>query len=367
MSTRNILLVDDSKSARYALRLLLQKNNLDVDTADSAETALDMISESLPDAIFMDHLMPGMNGFEALETLKKDARTAHIPVVMCTSNDEEQYQIQAREKGALGILPKPADQEKLHRMLRLIEAAIAKSTRATAESTSAVEELATTASAPTMDQEAVAAMIQDTLNGLLESRIEPMVLDKLENRLRTLKTDLGERLLSASAARLAEWSEAESARLRDEMAGADNTESLTVKLEQDIKDLRAELVKMETNHAQAVVVKLTREVLPDMVRNEMEKLGQHLYERLVEEMPQTPQFLRQVSGLAEATAEHTAAKIAKSHARQVAEDSTEEKTGEMAEYLMSAAEDTNKRMVLLAGGAAVIGVLSSVLVYFLAL
>ncbi len=363
MSTRNILLVDDSKSARYALRLLLQKNNLDVDTADSAETALGMISESLPDAIFMDHLMPGMNGFEALETLKNDTRTAHIPVVMCTSNDEEQYQIQAREKGALGILPKPADQEKLHRMLRLIETAIAKSSSARAEPTPAAGP-ATTAGVPTMDQDAVTAMIQDTLDGLLETRIEPMVLDKLEDRLQTLKTDLGERLLSASAARLAEWSEAESARLRDEMAGADSAESLTAKLEQDIKDLRAELVKMETSHAHAVVVKLTREVLPDMVHNEIEKLGQQLYRRLVEELPQTPQLLRQVSGLAEATAEHTAAKIAKSHARQVAEDSAEVKAGEMTDFLMSAAEDTNKRVRLLAGGAAVIGVLSSVLVYF---
>lgn len=98
MSTRKILLVDDSKSARYALRLSLQRHDCEVDTADSAESGLEKIKQDLPDAIFMDHLMPGMNGFEALDLLKADPRTAHIPVVMCTSNDDEPYRRQAQEK-----------------------------------------------------------------------------------------------------------------------------------------------------------------------------------------------------------------------------------------------------------------------------
>jgi len=372
MSTRKILLVDDSRSARYALRLLLKKNDLEVDTADSAETALEMVKESLPDAIFMDHLMPGMNGFEALEALKEDVRTKHIPVVMCTSNDEEPYQIQAREKGALGILPKPADQDKLNDILGLIDAAIAKTETAVAEPAPPLEE-----PAAAMDQGAVTALVQETLGGLLKTHIEPILDDKLEKRLKSLEKDLGERLQSVSAKRLAEWSEAESTRLREQVLGADNSESLTSKLEQDIKELRAELVKMEANHAQAVVQKLSNEVLPGLVRSEFAALEQQLRERLesqlkdfsdrlVVELPQDPRLLRQISETAETSAEHKAGEIAKSYAQQAAQDSADEKTGELTDYLMSTAEDANKRMYLLAGAAAAIGVLSSLAVYILA-
>lgn len=122
MTMRKVLLVDDSKSARYALRTLLQKHNCEVDPVESAEAALQKIKDNQPDAIFMDHLMPGMNGFDALDAIKGDPKTAHIPVVMCTSNDEEVYQRQAREKGALGILSKPGTPESLAAVLAAIDA-----------------------------------------------------------------------------------------------------------------------------------------------------------------------------------------------------------------------------------------------------
>lgn len=134
MSTRKVLLVDDSKSARYALRTLLQKHNCEVDPVESAEVALQKIKETQPDAIFMDHLMPGMNGFDALDAIKGDSKTAHIPVVMCTSNDEEVYQRQAREKGALGILSKPGTPESLAAILAAIDAENATKSKTTTSS-----------------------------------------------------------------------------------------------------------------------------------------------------------------------------------------------------------------------------------------
>ena len=64
MSIQKALLVDDSKSARFFLRNLLQKNGVEVDMVDSGEAALEYLKEHRPNLIFMDHLMPGIDGFE---------------------------------------------------------------------------------------------------------------------------------------------------------------------------------------------------------------------------------------------------------------------------------------------------------------
>ncbi|MGI9260329.1 MAG: response regulator, partial [Gammaproteobacteria bacterium] len=59
-----------------------------------------------PDVIFMDHMMPGMDGFQALEAIKENPATATIPVMMYTSQEGELYVGQARALGAIGVLPK---------------------------------------------------------------------------------------------------------------------------------------------------------------------------------------------------------------------------------------------------------------------
>jgi CheY-like chemotaxis protein len=368
MSPRKVLLVDDSKSARYALRLLLQKNDLEVETADSAETALEMIKQSPPDAVFMDHLMPGMNGFEALDAIKGDPQTQHIPVVMCTSNDEEQYQIQAKEKGSLGILPKPADQEKLSLMLDRIEQAIALSA-STAMAAAPESEVAEPTAEPAMTQDNMVALVEDRVDAQLTARLETLLNDKLESHLLGLSNELAERLQSESASRLNEWADAESSRLREELSAGLNTDELAAKLETDIKELRAELVKMETDHAQAVVQKLTQEILinhQQFISQQISEEIQASREQLIQEIADSPQLLRRLSETAETAAEHKAMEVASAHAQQIAEDSAEEKAGEMSNFLLQAAADNNKRMMMLATAAAGIGVLSSVIVYFLA-
>ncbi len=102
------LLVDDSKSARFALRKLLERNGLRVDVAENAEEALGYLNDNHPDVIFMDHFMPGMDGFEAVKILKNQPDTASIPVVMCTSKDGDAYFSEAQAIGAVDILSKPA-------------------------------------------------------------------------------------------------------------------------------------------------------------------------------------------------------------------------------------------------------------------
>ena len=89
MSAKRALIVDDSKSARMFLSRILEKYELDVDTTETAELAIDYLAHHRPDVIFMDHLMPGMDGFQALQAIKNNPQTATIPIMMYTSQEGE--------------------------------------------------------------------------------------------------------------------------------------------------------------------------------------------------------------------------------------------------------------------------------------
>jgi CheY-like chemotaxis protein len=123
MGAKRALIVDDSKSARLFLARVLEKYDIDVDSAENAEAAIDYLSSNRPDVIFMDHLMTGMDGLQAVRAIKNDPRTATIPIMMYTSQEGEVYLGQARALGALGVLPKqikPADVSKVLYQLHLV-------------------------------------------------------------------------------------------------------------------------------------------------------------------------------------------------------------------------------------------------------
>jgi CheY-like chemotaxis protein len=120
---KTALIVDDSRSARVVLSRMLEAHEIDVDTAESAEEALLYLSDHRPDVIFMDHLMPGMDGFEAVSAIKNNPDTATIPIMMYTSQEGELYVGQARALGAVGVLPKqvePVEVSKVLESLRVI-------------------------------------------------------------------------------------------------------------------------------------------------------------------------------------------------------------------------------------------------------
>src|SRR5580698_9102970 len=123
MGAKRALIVDDSKSARLFLSRILEKYELDVDTTETAELAIEYLTSHRPDVIFMDHLMPGMDGFQALQAIKNNPRTATIPIMMYTSQEGELYLGQARALGAIGVLPKQikhADVSKVLDQLHLL-------------------------------------------------------------------------------------------------------------------------------------------------------------------------------------------------------------------------------------------------------
>lgn len=122
MAIKNALLVDDSKVARFALSKLLEGRNMEVNMAGSAEEALDFLnSNRRPDVIFMDHLMPGMNGVEATKAIKGNPETAAIPIIMCTSKKSKSFMEEARNFGVYNILTKPPHTEDLSLVLEQLD------------------------------------------------------------------------------------------------------------------------------------------------------------------------------------------------------------------------------------------------------
>jgi CheY-like chemotaxis protein len=120
---KRALIVDDSRSARVILGRMLEQHGMTVDTAESAEQALEYLQQSRPDVIFMDHLMPGMDGFQAVQAIKSEPQTAMIPLMMYTSQEGELYVSQARALGAIGVLPKtvrPVDVSRVLYQLHLL-------------------------------------------------------------------------------------------------------------------------------------------------------------------------------------------------------------------------------------------------------
>lgn len=109
MSVKKIMVVDDSPTERLILTDLLTRNGYAVVAVDSGEQAIAQAKQELPDLILMDVVMPGMNGYQATRTISREETTRHIPIVMCTSKDQETDKIWGMRQGAQGYLVKPLD------------------------------------------------------------------------------------------------------------------------------------------------------------------------------------------------------------------------------------------------------------------
>lgn len=111
------LVVDDSKSARFTLKRALLNLGHEVITADSGENALEVLCAQSPDVIFMDHQMPGLDGFETAKKIRAQSNFAQTPIIMCTAKDGDEYAQEARRFGLNGTLPKPASEQQIRELL----------------------------------------------------------------------------------------------------------------------------------------------------------------------------------------------------------------------------------------------------------
>src|SRR6266478_8842388 len=116
-----VLVVDDEAPNRILLRDPLEARGFHVKEAENGAEALQTIAERLPDVILLDLMMPGMDGFEVCRRLKKNSRTAHIPVLLITALSERKERLMGIEAGANDFLHKPVDMQDL--LLRVANAA----------------------------------------------------------------------------------------------------------------------------------------------------------------------------------------------------------------------------------------------------
>jgi len=82
---KKILLIEDDKFLRELMSKKLVNMEYDVVSAVDGESGLAMIKETKPDAVLLDLILPGINGFEVLERAKKDPEIANIPVIILSN------------------------------------------------------------------------------------------------------------------------------------------------------------------------------------------------------------------------------------------------------------------------------------------
>ncbi len=118
--TARILVVDDDETVRISVAEALSEGDSDVRAAESAEAALVMLSDGVPDVVLSDIRMPGLDGIELMRLLKERAPSADV--ILMTAYDDMPTVVAAMREGAADFISKPVDLHELRRILtRLAE------------------------------------------------------------------------------------------------------------------------------------------------------------------------------------------------------------------------------------------------------
>lgn len=117
-----VLIIDDSATIVALLGRMLKQNNCDILEAGDAETGLAMARSENPELIFLDIVLPGMNGFTALRHLRRDPVTKETPVIMISGNEQATEQFYVQRIGADDFMKKPFSRpEVFARVERLLD------------------------------------------------------------------------------------------------------------------------------------------------------------------------------------------------------------------------------------------------------
>ncbi len=114
MKDKKALVVDDSRSDQRLIVALLGQMGLSVESVDSGESALEWLTHQVPDLLVIDVVMPGISGFDLCRQLRAKPETEKVPVIFCTSKDQDFDRFWGLRQGGSAYLVKPfAPQELL--------------------------------------------------------------------------------------------------------------------------------------------------------------------------------------------------------------------------------------------------------------
>ena len=121
---KKVLVVDDSATVRHQVRAALKGAGFDViEASDGAEGVAKVSSDNTIGMVILDVNMPLMSGLEMLENIKRDGKNASMPVVMLTSEGQQELIERAKRAGARGWIVKPFKADQLVATVRKLIAA----------------------------------------------------------------------------------------------------------------------------------------------------------------------------------------------------------------------------------------------------
>jgi len=120
MPVRRILIVDDSPTNRHALSEMLRRHGYQCSLAETGKEAIEKAKTEKPDMILMDVVMPDMDGFQATRIITRDEATKHIPVILCTSKNQQTDRVWGLRQGAKDYVLKPIEEADLLAKIRAL-------------------------------------------------------------------------------------------------------------------------------------------------------------------------------------------------------------------------------------------------------
>ncbi|MEE4376168.1 MAG: response regulator [Candidatus Competibacteraceae bacterium] len=258
MSIKNTLIVDDSKSARLVLTRMLKSMDLNVDAVASGEEALDYLATHRPDAIFMDHTMPGMTGLQTVKAVRENPELTDIPIAMYTSKEGEAYIEQVQSYGVAGILLKPATTNALKDIMDKLNATTA--AMGVKSTATEKEKIASQATIPMPAiQELVRGTTESIIDEILRTQIIPLldeklfqakeeVLENTEKKISDVASKIYDTRFSTLYRHLAQQVGTRIAELRTRIQTLENPE-------QDIPNLMRDIASQETTRSRETLLK----------------------------------------------------------------------------------------------------------------
>jgi twitching motility two-component system response regulator PilH len=113
-----ILIVDDSPSQLLGIKRIVERLGHETLCAEDGAAGVEVAKQEKPDLILMDVVMPNLNGFQATRTISKNPDTAHIPIILVTTKDQETDKVWGMRQGAKGYVTKPIKEDELAKALK---------------------------------------------------------------------------------------------------------------------------------------------------------------------------------------------------------------------------------------------------------